>query len=328
MRILVNSAIAVPLSPNGQYYGCERLSYEYALKFKEFGHSVSFVAVEGSSLPEGIELIPAIQNNEKDSYTRYASRLKEFDVILDLSHQHWPAMNMDGLPVVNIFWHDPYLAKFPEPKYNVIAISQYAKRVFEEVYKQEAYYQETIEVDPEVYQLGYGNSNRFLAVGKMSQEKGNLEAIRLARKLGVSLDVVGGRMPTDPDEYEALVKFLAYGNIKCWGNTTDQAKITLMQNARALIYPVYQLEIHSHKSVEAMMCGCPVITYNFGAMSEVIKDSYGGFVVNSEEEFLWAMDRTLDREKVRQYAVDRWAVDKIVKNYLVLLEEVVSGRRW
>ena len=117
------------------------------------------------------------------------------------------------------------------------------------------------------------------------------------------------------------------GELKFWGNCTDDVKISLMQSAKALIYPLALLEIHSHKSVEAMMCGCSVITYNLGAMKEVMGDY--GCVVDTEEQFLAAMGAVPPTpEIVRNYALSRWATSKVVADCLKLLEEVAGGRRW
>ena len=100
-----------------------------------------------------------------------------------------------------------------------------------------------------------------------------------------------------------------------------------MQSAKALIYPVAQLEIHSHKAVEAMMCGCPVITYNIGALNEVV--GLGGLVVNTEDEFIKAMQEVqyFPRDEVRKWAL-KWDRTNIVGDYVKLMEEVAGGKRW
>ena len=334
MRILINSPVVYPILADMHYAGIERLGMEYAQGLAKLGHSVSLTCAPGSISLDGIELIICLQGGaeaEQVAYPIYADKLEGFDAILDLSHFHAPAMNKPNLPALNVFWHDPLLAKYPEPSYNILAISQYAKRNFELIYEQSAYYQEIIEVDPTVYypaQAFLLPPSRFLAAGRMGVDKGQLEAMRICRKLDAPLDVVGASGQGDPTDYENLVRRFATGDICFWGNCLDEEKIKLMQSCKALIYPVAQVEIHSHKSVEAMFCGAPVIAYNIGAMEEVVGSA--GRVVNTEEEFISAMltADSISRRYCREYSTARWSRNKVIPEISKLLEEVAGGKRW
>ena len=76
-----------------------------------------------------------------------------------------------------------------------------------------------------------------------------------------------------------------------------------------------------------MMTGCAVVTYDLGALKEVIGEC--GFVVKTEKEFLTAMERidTINNTKVREWAM-KWDARKIVGDYIPLMEKVVNGLRW
>ena len=194
-----------------------------------------------------------------------------------------------------------------------------------------ARHQEIILADPVTYSLGTRRTNAYLPLGKMSPEKGNLEAMWIARKLGLKLYVVGGRMPTDDDSYERLVQKLCTKPLVYVGDCAESGKIRLLQTCKALIYAVGQLEIHSHKSVEAMMCGCPVIAYDMGALKEVIGP--GGMVVQTCEQFeqaileVGASGQLPTPTQCRNWAM-KWAKDTVVAEVLTLLEQVAGGLRW
>ena len=360
MKVLINSSVVLPHRPDARYQGIERLCREFALELLGLGHTVTITAPPDSEYPDGITVIEVAQGGadaENASFGSWKGRLGEFDVIHDFSHLHAPALTVAGLPALNVFWHDPYIAQFMEPGYNIIALSQYGADAFKAMYGQEARHQETIVIDLEKYalpdailrdfsaapvQLHSPAKNsprfrsqtqtidlklRFLSLGLMLPLKGHLEAMRLCRKLDVGLDVVGGTMPTDDQTYKGIVERLCDGGqIQYWGDVDDDTKIALMQNAKALIYPQGQLEVHSHKSIEAMACGCPVITYDRGAMKEVI--GTGGVVVDTEAEFLNAMENIdcLDINP-REWA-QKWDIHKVVGDYLPLYEEVANGLRW
>ena len=329
MKVLINSALVKTHGKTVKYQGCERLAFEIACELHKQGHEVSVVAPRGSVYPEGIFVFEAETGGadaEQRSYPIYVDKLPSFDIIHDLSHYHVPAMNNPHLPTLNAFWHDPYIAKFPEPSYNIISLSEWGARRFRDIYKQGARFQETIVVDLNRYYPTFNSGNRFLSLGLMLPLKGHLEAMRLCRKLDVPLDGVGGRSPTDPDDYERCVRSLCFGKIVFHGDVDDNTKIDLMQSAKAMIFPQGQLEVHSHKSCEALACGCPVITWNKGAMREVIGNA--GYVVDTEEEFLYAMEHCYISPSVCRERALRWSVDKVVKDYVGLYGEVANGLRW
>lgn len=367
MKVLINSSVVRPHVESPRYQGIERLGKEFAIELTALGHEVTVTAPEGSQYPENIGVITVAMGGadaENASFPAWRHRLGEFDVIHDFSHLHSPALTIAGLPTLNVFWHDPHIAQFMEPGYNIIGLSQYAVEAFREIYKQDARHQETIVVDLEKYKslektdsqnqcqsasknkdiLKYsprkkpvriavqsGRNDlklRFLSLGLMLPLKGHLEAMRLCRKLGVALDVVGGKMPTDDGSYMEIVQKLCDGYlIKFWGDVDDGTKISLMQSAAALVYPVGQLEIHSHKSVEAMACGCPVIAWDKGAMREVLGDG-GGLVADNEAQFLSYMETIEDWNLNPAEWATKWGVHKVVADYIPLYEEVANGLRW
>lgn len=335
MKILVISTAIFPVSPENRYAGIETLVRLISNELNGRGHQVSLVAPQGSRLPKGMEHINTgscgdFVESERKAYWIYSSRLQEFEAILDFSHSHWCMMEND-LPAVAFIWHDPYIMKPQEPSYNICALSQWQANRFRHIYGYEAKV-----VDPHCGHPGELKPAKgsFLFLGKMGPQKGCLEAIDICHELGVSLDIIGGSGPGDPPEYLAKVEEGCHSGVVYQGEVDDSTKTAFLEEARALIYPINYLpgqgEAHSHKIVDTLLCGCPVVTYNNGAFPEIIEHEVTGFLANDREDFKQLMMKVdgLDRKLIKEKAVERWSVEATVDRLLEVMDNVARGMRW
>lgn len=338
MKILLISPLEFAVGWKEQgYAGIEELVWQFANELAK-EHSVTVIGNAHSIFPKGVQLLPHIIDSrfrdELKTYQAYRYRFGEFDVIHDFSHLHLTA-RFNPLPCLSIFWHAPALAKYPKAPYNIIALSNWAVREFHRIYGQKARYQQSIALNPDIYQLGdKERTDRFLTLGKMSPEKGNHNAIMLCKKLGLKLDVVGGRGSEAKDsklsEYELSIRDLCDGEqIRFLGEISQEQKLELFQTARALLYITDHPEVTSHKSMEAIACGLPVIASNIGAMPEIIQHGINGFLCSTEFEFVKAI-KDVDKidSKVCADTSKEWQSPKVVKDYVKLYEEVAEGLRW
>ena len=341
MNICLVSPLGFPITPESRYTGIERLVYEYACELVK-SHNVTVMGHAESIFPEGVNHLKTnplsdFILSELLQFQRYQSNFYEFDVIHDFSHQHFASRTMPNLPSLNIFWHAPALAKYPKAPYNIIALSQWAAREFKRVYQQEARYQQSILIDTERYKpLNEPRNDRFLTIGRMSPEKGNLNAIMLCNKLGVPLDIVGGRgaerSKHDPlTEYEQAIMDLCDGQrVRFLGEVDDNEKIRLMQTNRALLYCTNHPEVTSHKLQEAMLCGMGVIVPAIGATSEIVTQGVDGFICSQEYEFVEAMRHvdTLRPQETYEALKAKYSRANVCNDYVKLYEEVSKGKRW
>ena len=78
--------------------------------------------------------------------------------------------------------------------------------------------------------------------------------------------------------------------------------------------------------IEAMACGTPVIAYRSGSVPEVIDDGVSGFIVESIEESVAAVERLgqLDRQAVRARFEQRFTAERMTRNYVDLYRELVA----
>lgn len=343
MRILLISTAIFNVPPNERYGGVEALIYDFCEELVRLGVDVSLAAPVGSKPPKGVELIETVSSRrgfkeEEAAYYHYSHRIKDFDCIHDFSHQKLVAFHVShSLPAIYVTWFEPVYfttqrggTPHPMPPYNVTCLSNYQARRFKQVYGYNARYQPTICKDPEKYKFCADKSDRFLFVGKMSWHKGALKAIHFCKELNVPLDIVGGKGVGDTPFYQNQVIEECDGKQVCfYPNVTDDVKIKLMQHAKAVLYPVQFTEAHNMVLVESMMCGTPVITFDKGAMSEVV--GRGGYVATDDQDFKEAMKEVIDEfssHDVHDYAVEKYARSKVVSDYVKLYKAVANGERW
>ena len=95
--------------------------------------------------------------------------------------------------------------------------------------------------------------------------------------------------------YEPRLRQLAEGkaNIRFLGHLTDRQLQVLYRRAVAVIVPSLCFEVFAQVIIEAFRQQTPAIVRNLGGMPEVIEESGGGFVYDTEEELVAAMDQLL-----------------------------------
>lgn len=335
MRLLFIAPSVYPVRPDLRYGGVERLCYMAAVEVARRGHQVAVAAPEGSYLLHGIEHILTgptgdFVQSERQALVRYRHRLREFDAILEYSHSHWSMLEGD-LPAIAFIWHDPHMMKPQEPCYNIAALSLWQAQRFAAVYGYEARV-----LDPHcspIRELQL-RTDRFLVIGRLTPSKGPLEAVAICRELGVPLDVVGALGPGDDPQYQAAVEAAATNGVRYHGEVDEGTKMHLLETCRALLYaiayPPGRGEASSHKCIDALCCGAPVITYDVGALSEVVEHGVTGFLAGDREEFkecMGAVD-TLDPKVIREKAAARWSVEATADRLLQAAERVAEGQRW
>ncbi len=113
------------------------------------------------------------------------------------------------------------------------------------------------------------------------------------------------------------------------GEVGERAKVKLLGGARALIYPVQTPEPFGLVLAEAMACGTPVAALDCGAVREVVDDSVTGVVFDTVDEMAAGLGRvfSLDRLHVRERAVARFGVGRMVTEYEDVYRRVVETSR-
>ena len=130
----------------------------------------------------------------------------------------------------------------------------------------------------------------YLFIGRLIESKGYQIAVDTCRTLERRLVIAGAGTPPDFGEYAGIVDVQRRGE--------------LMSRARAVFVPSLYLEPFGGVHVEAMLCGTPVITTDWGAFSETVQNGVHGFRCRTLRQFCDAADAVdkLDYAAIRESA--------------------------
>jgi glycosyltransferase involved in cell wall biosynthesis len=168
-------------------------------------------------------------------------------------------------------------------------------------------------------------------LGRLEPMKGVHEAIAIARASGRRLVIAGDHVEVGPDRtyFEEQIaphlndRDVSYIDI---GPVDDTRKNALLGSAVALLFPTLWEEAFGIVMVEAMACGTPVIGFARGAVPEVIRDGRNGYLCDTKEDSVRAVQRLerIDRASVRADCEARFDARVIVDAYEKLYEELLG----
>lgn len=151
------------------------------------------------------------------------------------------------------------------------------------------------------FPFGEGDGNYLLYVGRLIERKGLRVVEEIARRTSVPVYVAG------EGDYDASHTCTMLGVL----NPEERAK--WMGGARALLSPTQYIEPFGGVHVEAMLCGTPVITTDWGAYTETVDNGWNGYRCRTLSEFMKAteMVKGLDRKCIRDDAIAFYDVDMV-----------------
>jgi glycosyltransferase involved in cell wall biosynthesis len=184
-------------------------------------------------------------------------------------------------------------------------------------------------LDLDAYPPAETKGEFLLFLGRMSPEKGAHRAVELAREVGRPLKLAGKcREPDERRYFDEQVERYLDGDAEYLGEVSQAEKVELLQQARALLFPIDWEEPFGLVMIEAMACGTPVVATRRGAVAEVITDGVGGRIVDDYREMPRALEEALELDPgaARRDVEERFSPSRMVENYLGAFELVI-GRR-
>ena len=178
-------------------------------------------------------------------------------------------------------------------------------------------------VDTDTFAFRADPEDYMLFLGRFTPGKGIVEAIETARQTGIRLIVAAA----ENEYYREVVAPLVNGrDILYVGEVNRVTAAGLLAGARALIYPVQNAEPFGLVLAEAASCGTPVAALNHGAVREIVEEGLTGGVFDTLDALIAGLPRvlSLDRQRVRARAVQRFGVDRMVDDYLTVYERLVG----
>jgi glycosyltransferase involved in cell wall biosynthesis len=118
--------------------------------------------------------------------------------------------------------------------------------------------------------------------GRLSPEKGAIEAIEIARAAGVRIDVYGDSYDVDYARERIYPRRVDPGVVLHDG-VPRTAIWEVMARAAVVLCPARWEEPFGMVAAESQACGTPVVGFRRGALGEVIDDAVTGFLVAPDD---------------------------------------------
>ena len=168
-------------------------------------------------------------------------------------------------------------------------------------------------------------------IGRISPEKGPLEAIKIANRTKRKLIMAG---PIPPFHKKYVKRFLSEVKksryVKYIGAISSfKKKINYFKNAYALIFPIKWEEPFGLVMVEAMACGTPVLAFNRGSIPEIIKEGKTGFIVENIYQMAKAIEKIpeISRKECRKWVEKKFTVQKMAEGYEKIYRSILKNEK-
>ena len=166
-------------------------------------------------------------------------------------------------------------------------------------------------------------------LGRVSEEKGLIRAIDIARTCMMPLKIAAKVDPADTSYFKKeIFPLLGDPNVEFIGEIDDARKPEFLSGAAALLTPIDWPEPFGLVMIEAMACGTPVIAFNRGSAPEIVEHGVTGFVVEDIRSAINAVKEAirLPRNRVRERFEERFTARRMAKDYLESYRELIFAQ--
>jgi glycosyltransferase involved in cell wall biosynthesis len=165
-------------------------------------------------------------------------------------------------------------------------------------------------------------------IGRVCPEKGLDTAITVARRCGRPLQIAAKVDPFDVEYFECTIEPLLGTDTTFIGEIGEDRKPSFLAGAVATLFPIRWPEPFGIVMIESLAAGTPVIALRHGSVSEVLVDGVTGFICDSIDELVEAVDRIdeIDPDECRRHA-RRFGVDVMCRRYEAIYDELTDTAR-
>jgi glycosyltransferase involved in cell wall biosynthesis len=334
--------------PPARYGGVERIVGVIAVGLVERGHDVTLFAPGDSTFPG--RLVPTVPvglwnagfaANPRPRYERTVELVLDAAGDFDVIHSHldlygFALAEQAPVPVISTFHGrtdiDPQAAAIrSHPDVPLVAISHAQRRPVPDANWLATIYHGLDFSNVPDYSAREPAKDGYLAfVGRLSPDKGIAQTIELARGANRVLRVAAKALdPVERGVYaELIAPAVAEGVVEYMGELAPADRDQLMGEALATVMLSTWPEPFGLVAIESMALGTPLIASRAGALPEIVVDGVDGFVVDDVAAGGAAVARVarLDRARIRQRTLTRFAAARMIDDYERLFVDVLSQR--
>ncbi|NMH28388.1 glycosyltransferase family 4 protein [Flavobacterium sp. SE-s28] len=290
--------------PSLLYGGTERVMWYLGNELVKMGHSVTFLANEGSSCDFAKVLI----------YDPGLALEDQIPADTDIVHVNDDYFTEDISKPFIVTIHGNPETETP-PKNAVFVSKNHAERYASDSYVYNG-------LDWNAYQKPNLESQRsyfhFLgnAAWKVKNVKGAISIISKSKT--EKLYVMGGtRWHPNTFTFSNKISFL--------GMVDDVKKAQVMNHSKGLLFPVTWNEPFGLAIIESLFYGCPVFGSTYGSLPELVREDVG-LLSNSEEELSRAILNadSFSKSRCNEYVVEAFNSRKMALAYLEKYEAVLN----
>ena len=336
-RPLRIAQVAPPMErvPPKAYGGTERIVFELVRELDARGHEVTTFASGDSEVPG--RLVPTVPEALRPmgytgdpgpwfnlSIAAVLERIAEFDLVH--SHLEWYSAllsRMAPVPVISTFhsrldlpWAAETFAWAPQ---GLVAISENQAATHPTV-EWAGIVHNGLTLDAAPFDRRRGEGLCF--VGRVTPEKGIVEAIEIAQRTGRTLRIAAkaGPNPQEREYFETVFRPALEGAgslVEYLGELEQADRDALYADSYAALMPGSWPEPFGLVAVEALACGTPVVARRVGALPEIIREGVDGWFGDDVSELAFKVDLVgdLDREEISRSVRDRFSAGRMTDGY-------------
>jgi len=336
IRPLRIAQAAPPLErvPPDGYGGTERVVFELIRELTRRGHEVTTFASGDSDVPGTLvptvphALRPAGHGGDTSGYlitTMLAvlDREAEFDLVH--SHLEWHSLALQRAttrPFVAT-WHGRLDLPWARDAFRAnptgqVAISESQSAVHPNVDWTIVHNGLTLDDAP----FERRRSEDLVFVGRVTPEKGIVEAIEIAKRADRHLKIAAkvGPTPKERDFDERVFQPAlrdAGSRVEFLGELSGHDRDALLASSYAVLMPGSWPEPFGLVAIESLACGTPVLARRVGGLDEIIRDGVDGFFGDDVTELAFLSERVaeLDRAAIRASVIERFSATRMADEY-------------